>query len=239
MEPQEDSRQRRRGAVDTANSIISTATRVRKGAQIAGLIGANIWIVVGIIVGITLVTFILTLSGGSAAGIPESGGEQTTTPTLPPTGGGGSPIIISGTGETCVSPYLGNKDCSVGNLLKYFSGDRSKAIVASLVCQSESGSYPLALNDTCSTNDYSIGLFQINAVAHCEGAYLSQSCHNPLSPAKRSACLASWQDPEQNIQQALRISNNGTSWTAWGTWKNAGKTRLGIKNLLTQCGISP
>ncbi|MBI2195936.1 MAG: hypothetical protein HYU48_02745 [Candidatus Levybacteria bacterium] len=239
---EQDSRQRRRGPISHGIDIVNAGRTVGQGVRLArtagaaaGVIGANIWIVVGIIVGITLVTFILTLSGGSAAGIPEDGEDQTSTA---PPGGEDNPIVISGTGEACVTPFAGTGYCSVDYLLKYFGGNRSKAIVASLICQSESGSFPLSLNDTCSTNDYSIGLFQINAVAHCAGAYANLSCNNLLSSARRSACLAGWWDPEQNIQQALSISSGGSSWVNWGTWLSAGKTRFGVKDILTQCNVS-
>ncbi len=78
MDDQQDSRQRRKGVVDTANNVLGAVSKIRQGAQVAGLVAANIWIVVGIVVGITLLTFILTLSGGSAAGIPTD--QQSTTP---------------------------------------------------------------------------------------------------------------------------------------------------------------
>ena len=55
--------------------------------------------------------------------------------------------------------------------------------------QQKSGGKPDSINTNCGTNDYSVGLFQINLVAHCAGAYGPgrwgpQSCDNLLSESK-------------------------------------------------------
>lgn len=245
-----DSRQRRKGAisrgVDFSNNV---ATGIKLGRfAVAAVNPATITWIVGGTIALIVVLFLInifTLTGGGAAGIPGTGGENAGQATgATPVGTNGSPIVISGTGEACVTPFEGRHFCSVDNLLKYFNGDRDKAIVASLVCESESGSNDLIPpNTNCGTNDYSVGLFQINAVGNCSGAYGpgrwgTQSCENLLSSSIRDACVQSWQDEYQNIQMMLRISNNGIHWSFWGTWNHPGKTPFPISALLTQCGIS-
>ncbi|MEX2007512.1 MAG: hypothetical protein WD992_01950 [Candidatus Levyibacteriota bacterium] len=235
---QRDSGQRRRSAVDTANNVFTAVSRVRKGAQVAGLIGANIWVVVGIIVGITLLTFILTLTGGSASGIPEGGSEQAASPTLAAPGGG----VISGSGRACTVPFEGKGKCSVDNLKPYFGGDEKKAIIASLICQAESSSNPYAINPTCP--DYSVGLFQINLIAHCPGAYSApySACKvaGQVGEGKRDVCQKTWWVPEENIRYSASsaLSNGGTVWTPWTTLTTPKPGRPSVKNILTGCGIS-
>jgi hypothetical protein len=138
--------------------------------------------------------------------------------------------------NTCTQPYEATGHCSPQALMPYFDNDSKRALIASLICNAESGGNPLALNTNCATNDYSVGLFQINAVAHCSGAFGNLSCSNLLSAARRDACVADWSTVAGNLAQAKRISGNGSSWTAWGTWAHAGKIPP-VRDILTRCGI--
>lgn len=143
---------------------------------------------------------------------------------------------------------VGTGYCSVENLMKYFGNDRIKATKASIICQKESGSNPYVANKTCTygtdgidndndgliddndnwdnerfdggTLDYSIGLFQINLLAHCP----SSGPHYAKQPAlyctfddedAKDACETALLDPEENIRRAVSLSRNGTRWTPW------------------------
>lgn len=138
--------------------------------------------------------------------------------------------------NTCTQQYEGTGYCTSSNLLQYF-GNPTEALVASLICSGESGSDPLKFNDNCATNDYSVGLFQINAVAQCPGAYGNLSCDNLLSVEKRNVCENNWYDPIQNISKAKSIREEWGSWKPWGTWAGAGRIPP-VKDILTKCGIS-
>lgn len=139
--------------------------------------------------------------------------------------------------NTCTQQYEGTGPCTPQNLMPYFGNDSTKALVASIVCNCESGSNPLTVNDNCSTNDYSVGLFQINAVAHCPGAYANLSCNNLISESVRDACVSELKSPSRNISEAVGISGGGASWTQWGVWLNANSKCPGVINVLTKCGI--
>lgn len=120
--------------------------------------------------------------------------------------------------------------CSVSNLLPYFNGDSQKAHKASVICNRESGGNPSAFNDGCLngiTADFSIGLFQINLLAHgvgslnCPGAFACYSLNPPaceVIPEEEDVltqCANLLWDPEININKMLEISNNGTNWAPW------------------------
>ncbi len=147
----------------------------------------------------------------------------------PPSGGVKS-------GNACTEPYEGTGYCSV-EYLKQFFGDN--AIKASLICQAESGSNPFAKNETCSTNDYSVGLFQINLIAHCPGAFSGQFCSRTvINETKKNECERKYKDnPEENIKYAAGLSKNGADWTQWGTWLHGAGGKPAVKTILTQCGI--
>lgn len=129
----------------------------------------------------------------------------------------------------CTQPHEAGGYCSVENLKQYFNGDESKALSASLICKLESGGNPFVQNTNCATNDYSIGLFQINLVAHCPGAYAGQRCENLISESTRLACTQEMLDPSKNIQKMVSLSQDGTSFTVWSTWGAA-------QQVLRSCG---
>lgn len=147
---------------------------------------------------------------------PKGFGEQVSigTPGPYPTPGG-SP----GPGNCS----LGTGPCSVENLLPFFGNSVDIATKASKICNKESGSNPMAKNDGCLTGvscDYSIGLFQVNLLAHCPGAFSSYSCSAPISCTignqnTLQSCETRLLDPTGNINEAVRISNNGTNWAPW------------------------
>lgn len=127
----------------------------------------------------------------------------------------GNTPVGGSSGNACTEPYEGTGYCSVEYLATYFGGDESKALIASIICQKESGSNPFNHNYVCP--DYSIGLFQINLVAHCPGAYANLSCTQLIDVNKRNTCEAQLEDPIANIQKMLDLSG-GTYWTPWSTW---------------------
>lgn len=147
-----------------------------------------------------------------------------------------SPSGEGGSGNECTIPYEGSEYCSVENLKQPF-GDGTKALIASLVCQAESGSDPFVINDNCRTNDYSVGLFQINLVAHCVGAYAGQSCERLINRQKRKDCEQTWLKANENITKATEVSEAGTKWNKWGTWLSSNKNSPAVKETLDKCDI--
>lgn len=160
-------------------------------------------------------SFTFTLRPTEPDSIVRNRVYATTTYMSTPAEGGGA-----GTG-TCTA---GASWCSVESLRPYFG---AAAEAASVVCNGESGGNPGALNPNCDTNDYSVGLFQINLVAHCPGAYGggrwgTQSCDNLLSVERRNQCEALWRgNPVENIKKAVEIYNSA-GWAAWGAARACG-----------------
>ena len=139
--------------------------------------------------------------------------------------------------------------CSIGTLTNEINGKRglnwsaSQIRIAAIVCNGESGGWTNAFNDGCLCNrtcDFSIGLFQINALpGRCDGNfdpdafeafpvaqcpaegnwscdYSSKSyCCIPKSDAAAQACINYWTDPDRNIDKMITLSRNGTDWDAW------------------------
>ena len=136
------------------------------------------------------------------------------------------PSAKSGTGPISGSCDPGTGPCSVENLLPYF-GDAQTAKEASIICNCESGSNPSALNDGClrsTTVDYSVGLFQINALVHCPGAFTGDPYNLPckvVNQAKLDACVEKWLNPEQNIQKAVQLYNE-SGWIPWACASTCG-----------------
>lgn len=149
--------------------------------------------------------------------------------------GPGGPVLTGGSGNACTEKYEGTGYCSVENLKQYFGGDAGKALVASMICQTESTSNPNGLNTNCGTNDYSVGLFQINLVAHCAGAYAGLSCKNLIDIDKRNVCESKYKNPEENIKYMVQLSQNGTKWTDWSAYTSPS---IGARKRLAECGIN-
>lgn len=149
-----------------------------------------------------------------------------TSATVGPGGGGSSQ-------NSCTQPHEGTGYCAYENLLPYFGNDPQAALEASLVCQIESSSNPFAKNLVCP--DYSIGLFQINLVAHCAGAYNNLNCNSLNSASARSVCEERFLDPIENITYAYDFYNSpvpaGVGWNAnkWSSWPKA-------ESILRSCG---
>ena len=92
------------------------------------------------------------------------------------------------------------------------------------------------------TRDFSVGLFQINLLPRCPGAFSTYSTSgipscvinddgtdcSDLIPSLTQcnttlrACIINLQDPVVNIQSAYAISNNGTKWCPWGVAPGCG-----------------
>ncbi len=102
-----------------------------------------------------------------------------------------------------------------------------RATQASIICNAESGGNPNALNDGCLSGksvDYSVGLFQINLLAHHCPEYFNYSweppqCEITASELAVTQCASEVLQPEVNIRKAWEISGAGSSWGAWATAK--------------------
>jgi hypothetical protein len=116
----------------------------------------------------------------------------------------------------------GSGYCSVNYLLKYFP-NQTAAQKASIICQRESGSNPQAVNKSCQTGryyDYSIGLFQINLIAHCSWAIAGNSSFKTCRITDQNAlavCENKYLNPDENIKYAVQLSQNGSNWRHWST----------------------
>lgn len=119
-------------------------------------------------------------------------------------------------------------NCSVDNLKGSFGGDLRKATVASIICNRESRGSNTALNDGCLTGespDYSVGMFQINAMAHCPGAFSSYSITPPscvvADQNKLNSCVNEWSTVEGNIKMLVTLSSvNGIPGENWVPWRS-------------------
>lgn len=132
--------------------------------------------------------------------------------------------------NACTRPKEGTGYCSYEHLLPYFNNQPDLALTASLICNLESGSDPFATNKVCP--DYSIGLFQVNLIAHCGGAFDPPPTCTVLNSSLRNACEQRFLDPLENIRYAYQLYlSGGTGWTAnkWSTYPAA-------KSILDSCG---
>ena len=132
--------------------------------------------------------------------------------------------------NACTRPKEGTGFCSYEYLLPYFNNQPELALTASLICNLESGSDPFAANKVCP--DYSIGLFQINLVAHCGGAFNPPPTCAIINTSLKNACEQRFLDPIENIQYAYQLYlSGGTGWTSnkWSTYTTA-------KSILDACG---
>jgi hypothetical protein len=122
---------------------------------------------------------------------------------------------------------LGTGPCSVDFLEPYFGNDEIKARQASMICNMESGSFPNRINYGCldgTSVDYSIGLFQINLLAHCPGAFSSYTWDPPSCTIGNQTildnCTDQYLDPVQNILKAYDLSKCADE-CDWSPWRNA------------------
>ncbi len=150
---------------------------------------------------------------------------------------GGSPTVTPVPSSYPIAPgtcSLGINYCSADYLRSYFGPDETIVNQASEICNVESdGSNPMAKNFDCisgKSRDYSVGLFQINLLAHCDGAFAYTQDERgrpiPVMPCqiidqtKLNQCLDTYYTGanaiDNNIKKAVDISNHGTDWSAWG-----------------------
>ncbi len=114
-----------------------------------------------------------------------------------------------------------------------FGGDAQQA---SSISEAESGGQATEVSrtDICADgNSVSIGLFQINLTNHpinglnCPAAFSSEySASNKtcivVNQALYQSCVTAAENPAYNIAEACVISNNGASWTQWGSHTKCG-----------------
>ncbi|MBD3279498.1 MAG: hypothetical protein GF390_02175 [Candidatus Pacebacteria bacterium] len=143
--------------------------------------------------------------------------------------------------ERCAPITDNNNPCSVDNLKPYIQAywneklgeegqlDEStltqRATNASIICNAESGGNANSINKGCtdgSSVDYSVGLFQINLLAHSCSEYFNYSWEPPsceilVDQSQVDKCSNNMANPENNIKEAMRISTGGTNWNPWAT----------------------
>lgn len=126
--------------------------------------------------------------------------------------------------------------CSEGCMTQYF-GEKTKAQKASQICQRESGGNPFAKNKSClygSSVDFSIGLFQINLLAHCAHEFIEWGWIPPHCTLNSrfivgtddkgmpmTACEQDYYNVDKNINKAFALSYSGTYWRPWSVSKPA------------------
>ena len=172
---------------------------------------------------------------------------------VPPFPGGGSLA-------TCTGPTVGW--CSPATLTSVisdlgYSFTSEEIREAGIICLRESGGWTNALNDCCVAGiscDFSIGLFQINALpGRCDdelstpafttfvnscspwpspGGWFcgwdpAVSCCTPTSDSAAQECIEYWSDPLTNIEKMARMYTTNHNWCSW---------RMGDDNLFW-CGI--
>ena len=110
-----------------------------------------------------------------------------------------------------------------------------KATEASIICQRESGGKADAVNTGCITGktlDYSVGLFQINLLAHdCNQTFIDYGIGPPPycvldesteATNKRQDCVERLTNPDNNIQKMLEMSSGGNNWHPWSAARVCG-----------------
>ncbi len=220
----QNSRQQRRSFVGSANSAVSAGRRIyslTNKARTAGILAANpeVWAVIGGVALIVLIVFAITFSTGEAANLPtdtNSGqGSQTSAPVAP-------------AGGKCSA---GSNLCSPQNM----SAFGTNANTASIICNAESSGQSNIINSNCLkgiTADYSVGLFQINAMAHCPNISEIFSCvdgiqeDGPNCPGRTycvvknqdllNDCVNRFSNIAENIKKAMELSRGGSYWNPWG-----------------------
>lgn len=120
--------------------------------------------------------------------------------------------------EGKIANWPGNESLSDAEITK-------RAKQASMICNAESGGNASAINRGCTTGesvDYSVGLFQINLLAHACPHYFEYSWEPPqctvlVDQSSVDSCADNVMDVDNNIRYALSISSGGKNWNAWAT----------------------
>lgn len=191
----------------------------------------------------------------SATPTPSPSPTPTSTPAVQPTGGVplAQCLITSDTANACYWRKF----------LPYFNNDENEAKIASKICSLESGGgNTFALNDRCleskypdptkRTRDYSVGLFQINLLAHqkdhCPGVLIDNwNTRDPLDntlmrscsivsgkEAELSACVNKLYDPDYNIRAMRKIYDSRIAYSGWDTRWNPWAT---YTQIVSKCKV--
>lgn len=186
--------------------------------------------------GIRIPAWIPFVGGIEIGGIPTACSEKSIASTgqdfvdkgnLDPTG----MCLSSNTSTGSIPPGAsgGAGYCSGSFLNNFF--DPEDVSAASCICNAESGGNPNAINCSCLTGgtfDYSIGLFQINLLAHCDGGAPFEK--NPpmckiTDTSRVIECANIFLDPANNAQRAADFvrSLKSRGYSPWCPWINAAK----------------
>lgn len=96
-------------------------------------------------------------------------------------------------------------------------GSAASAPLAAAIAMAESGGNPSSLNNNASTGDLSYGLWQINMIGS-----LGPSREQQFGISSYSQLL----DPLTNAKAAVKVSNGGTNFLPWSTYKNGAYQRF-------------
>ncbi len=141
---------------------------------------------------------------------------------VPPPGCGQADSGTDGyTGNECALVQTGW--CSVSCLKRFTDGNIETAARLSQICMLESGGNPVAGPNTgClkgRTQEYSVGLFQINLIDRCSGGILNEWAERKICTILDenifNQCVADMEDPIQNINKAYSLTNGGWNWNPW------------------------
>jgi hypothetical protein len=108
------------------------------------------------------------------------------------------------------------------------------APLAAAIAMAESGGNTVSLNNTPSTGDYSVGLWQINYYGSL----------GPSRTAEYGAPGTLQSDPNAQAKAAIQLSNNGADWgpwktdAAWNAWQAHGAPATPSKATLSSWGVS-
>lgn len=188
----------------------------------------------------------------------------TPVPTLVPTIGPTSPPIPTG-GEPLTQCHITSDTanaCYWKKFLPYLNNDEKEAKIASKICSLESGGgNAFALNDRClaskypdpakRTRDYSVGLFQINLLAHqkdhCDGVLIDNwNTKDPIDntfmrscsivagkESTLNSCVNKLYGVDYNIKAMIKIRDAYISYFGWDKRWNAWSTYTQIVSKCT------
>ncbi|OGG23417.1 hypothetical protein A3E42_00020 [Candidatus Gottesmanbacteria bacterium RIFCSPHIGHO2_12_FULL_40_13] len=128
--------------------------------------------------------------------------------------------------ESGGNPYIVNRSCLYSKDGINNDNDGNKCID---LADNAANFCPVRYYDGA-TVDYSIGLFQINLLAHCSASAPKYTWDPPTctfgSNSERDKCEKNFTNPEENIKYAVKLSQNGTYWKPWSA---AGPAYCNIK----------